>query len=472
MSGAAVQARISVMTDHHPAPHPDQQPSHCPATQRSIDRGRRRLLGWLGQAAAAGLAGLSLRPAQAQQPAAARRPVVVLTAYPEAVSSRIESAFEQANPGLRLQLQWRMPNDALPYLQSPAGAAVDVYWSASPRSFAALQRAGALRRLSAQEVPRDGLPTRIGGTDISDASGQFLASELAGYGFAYQPQRLAALGLAVPADWPELAAPGWAGQIALPVPSRVGYAPVLVDIVLQAFGWQRGWALWSAIAGNAALVGNGSSFISDEVASGRRALGLTIDFFAASAVASGAPLRFAYPLHGGLNPGQVAVLANAPHVDGALAFTRFVLSDAGQALLGHPSIRKLPVRPSVYASLPAGYFNPFDAASHGGYDYDNALGQPRLGLVAALFEQALVADHAAHADLWRRLHAAQAAGRDVSAARALLEAPPAAAEVAADAALAAQFARLEGSVAAERSSLEQAWRSAAAQRRAQAAALL
>jgi len=492
------------MTDHSDGCDASHDTDRKPP--RGIDPARRRLLGWLGRVAAAGAAGTQVQPAGAQVPvpapasvptsvpvaalAGARRPVVVMTAYPEEVTSRIEAAFEAAHPGLRLQLLWRMPVDALPYLQSPAGAAVDVYWSASPRTYAALQRGGALRRLSAQDVPRDGLPGRLGGTDISDVGdvsgvrggsgagdvgnpgGHYLASELAGYGFAYQPQRLAALGLAVPVDWPDLAAPGWAGQLALPVPSRVGYAPVMVDIVLQAFGWDRGWALWSAIAGNAALVGNGSSFITDEVAGGRRALGLTIDFFAASAVASGAPLRFAYPQHGGINAGHVAVMAHAPNVDGALAFTRFVLSDAGQVLLGHPAIRKLPARPSAYARLPAGYFNPFEAASHGGYDYDNAKGQPRLGLLAALFEQALVADHAEHAALWRRLHAAQAAGRDVAAAQALLQAPPLDAAAADDTALAARFGRLEGSAPADRTAQERAWRSAAARRRAQAAALL
>jgi ABC-type Fe3+ transport system substrate-binding protein len=419
--------------------------------------------------ALATLAGLAAASALGGARAQSRRPVVVLTAYPEEVTSRFEAAFEKAYPQFRLQLVWRMPFDALPYLQAPRQSGVDIYWSASPRTYAALKQAGALRRL---EIDRDGLPSRIGGTDISDRDGQFLATEVAGYGFAYQPQRLAALGLALPADWPDLARPGWAGQIALPVPARVGFAPVMVDIVLQAFGWQRGWALWSAIAANAALVDNGSTFITDEVASGRRALGLTIDFFAASAAARGAPLRFAYPAHGGINPGHIAVLSQSPEPEGALAFTRFVLSDEGQAILGHPSVRKLPVRPSAYARLPADYFNPFAASAQGGYDYDNARGLPRLGLISALFEQALVADHAEYAALWQRLHAAEAAGRPVAAARALLEAPPIDAAAADDPALARRFRRLEGSNPEATGEIEPVWRAAAAQRRQQAAALL
>jgi phosphoglycerate transport regulatory protein PgtC len=249
----------------------------------------------------------------------------------------------------------------------------------------------------------------------------------------------------------------------------VGFAPVMVDIVLQAYGWERGWAIWSAIAGHAALVGNGSTFITDEVASGRRALGLTIDFFAASAIASGAPLRFSYPRHGGMNPAHIALLEGAPHRAGGLAFANFVLSEAGQTLLAHPSIRKLPVRPSVYAKLPADQFNPFEAARLGGYDYNAALGQGRLTLVAALFEQMLVAEHGQRAELWRRVHAAEAAGKPgAAAARRALEQAPLTEAQASDPALQARFKRVEGAAPGELSPAEQAWREQAARARLQA----
>ncbi|MCE4556533.1 ABC transporter substrate-binding protein [Roseateles cellulosilyticus] len=403
--------------------------------------------------------------------AATRTPVVVLTAYPEEVTSRFEAAFEKAEPGYRLQLVWRMPHDALPYLQAPGHNGVDVYWSASPRTYAALKLGGALRRMDG--IERSGLPTRIGGTEISDTDGHYLATEVAGYGWALNPARLAALGLAQPADWPDLALAAWHGQVVLPAPSRVGFAPPMVDIVLQAFGWERGWALWSAIAGNAALVGAGSTFVTDEVASGRRAAGLTIDFFAAAAVASGAPLAFGYPAHGGINPAHIAITRDAPHPEGAQAFVRFMLSEDGQALLGHPRIRKLPVRPSAYARLPEGSFNIFEAARAGGYDYDNARGQARLGLISALFEQAFVADAAEHAEAWRRLHAADVGGHPRAAeARALLEAAPGAEALAQDTALLARLGRLEGSTQAAPSDAERGWRDGATRRRQQALALL
>ena len=358
---------------------------------------RRALLRGAGALAAAAGAG----PLQA----APRRDVVVLTAYPDAVVSRFESAFEKAHPECRLRVVWRMPHDALPYLRQAGQGGVDVYWSASPRTYAQLKAEGALQRAG---IDRSGLPGQIGGTQIDDPDGFYLASEVAGYGFACNPAALRVRGLGVPQDWTDLADPAYAGQLVMPDPVEVGFAPVMVDIPLQAYGWDTGWALWSAIAANSRFAGRGGSFVADEVGSGRRAVGLSIDFFVAEAIAGGAPLSFAYPRQGGVNPAHIAITAGSPNPAGARAFMAFVLSEGGQRLLTHPDIRKLPVRPSVYRGLPPTYHNPFAAAAEGGYRYDNARGRGRAPVVAAAFGQALVRPHARLAVLWARLRRAEA----------------------------------------------------------------
>lgn len=412
---------------------------------------RRRFL-----ATAAGLGSLLAAPLAASARTTGRQPVVVVTSYNDETFSRFEAAFEKANPRYKLQLVWRMPHDALPYLRQPAQGGADVYWSASPRTFAALAAEGAWQPLG---IARDGLPENIGKARLGDANGLYTATEMAGYGFIVNPGALARLGLAEPKDWRDLTAPAYAGQIVMPIPSRVGFAPVMVDILLQAYGWEKGWATWSAIAGNAGtLMDRGSTFVTDEVGSGRRALGLSIDFFAVAAIANGAPLRFAYPAHGGINPAHIAITKNAGNPEGARAFARFVLSAAGQKILAHRDIHKLPVRPAVYRELPADYFNPFAAAEKGAFDYDGELGRKRLGLLSALFEQMLINSHGELVELWQRLHRAEAAGKNVAAARQLLESPLISAAEADDPALQRQFRnRLEGSDPGSAGASELVW---------------
>lgn len=424
--------------------------------------GRRRLLRGIAR-------GTALLAVGRQALAAAPARVTVMTAYPEEVMARVEAAFERAHPQYRLHLLWRMPHDALPYLRQPGQGGVDVYWSASPRTFDQLKAAGAFQPLG---ITTAGLPDRIGGSLLADPDGYYRATEMAGFGFVANPDALAALGVAPPDDWPALADPRLAGRIALPNPARVGFAPVLVDIVLQAYGWERGWALWSEIAGLSNWVGRGGTSVSDEVVSGRAAVGVSIDFFVASAMANGAPLRFIYPAHGGINPAHVAITASSANPEGARAFAAFVLSGQGQRILTHPDIRKLPVRPEAYAGLPADYHRPFEAAARGAYDYDNSAGRDRLALVASLFEQQFVIGHETRAALWRRLHAAEGAGRELGVVRRQLCAPALSEAEAASPALLARFReRLEGADEAPRQ-VENGWQFAAARAQGAAARLL
>jgi ABC-type Fe3+ transport system substrate-binding protein len=331
--------------------------------------------------------------------AAQRQDLVVVTSFPDEVVSRFESAFEKAYPQWRLRIVWRMPHDAMPTLRQPGPEGVDVYWTPSPRNFAVLKKEGLLRKL---DVDIAGLPGRIGNTAIDDPDGFYTAIETAGYGFAVNPDYLKAHGLAAPADWIDLADPKYAGHIALPNPGTVGFAPVMADIPLQAYGWERGWAMWSAVTANSMLVDRGGTFVSDELASGRRGIGVSIDFFVAAAIAKGAPLSFSYPKNGGVNPAQVAIMAGARNVAGARDFVTFLQSEAGQKILANPDIRKLPIRPSVYASLDAGYHNPFAAAAAGGYRYDSERGLGRLPVIAALFDTVLAKRRDKLAALWPR----------------------------------------------------------------------
>lgn len=398
------------------------------------------------------------------------KPVVVLTAYPDEVVSRFEAAFEKLHPEFRLQMVWRMPHEALPYLREPHQSGVDVYWSASPRTYATLANERLLRKL---EIDRRGLPDHIGRARLADPEGYYTATEMAGYGFVVNTAALKAKGLPTPADWSDLADPRYAGLIALPSPARVGFAPPIVEIVLQNLGWERGWALWSRIVANATLLDRGSTFVTDEVVSGRLPIGISIDFFSVAAIAGGAPLEFIYPRHNGINPAHIAITREAPNPPGAKAFVEFVLSPAGQSILMHPDVRKLPVRPSVYAQAPKTQYDPFKAETEGVFDYDSEAALPRLGVTTAVFEQMLAAPNADIKALWARVHKAEAAGLEMSEVRKYLETPPLT-EAEADRPEVRQLFRnrLEGNEAAQVTALESRWRTNADWQRALARAAL
>jgi ABC-type Fe3+ transport system substrate-binding protein len=375
------------------------------------------------------------------QRSADERRVVVLTSYAEELSARFQRAFEARHPGRRVEILWRHSADALAYLRRGGIREIDVYWTPSPRNFAILKAEGKLAKLS---VDQAALPPTLAGFPISDPDGYFAAFELAGYGIAYNPGAVEKLGLPPPRDWRDLAHPAYRGQVQLPIPGRVGFAPVLIEAVLQGYGWNEGWATLAGIAANAEFGGGDRAPDVDDVLIGHKAARMTIDFFAApaarrqndavrqdsairqdNAIRQDQDMAFVYPPRTAYNPAQVAISAEAPHPEAAREFVDFVLSREGQALLLDPDVRRLPVRKEIYADHPEIGAQPFAA---GNFAYSDALSRSRQGLVAALFDVALVAPHAKAVPLWQALHRAEQAhlgsAADRREARALLTAMP------------------------------------------------
>lgn len=288
--------------------------------------------------------------------------VVVMTSYPQEVISHVESAFEKAYPDYTLEIIWKQSNDALAFIQNNRQQ-VDVYWTPSRNNFIELSKAGYLLKLDLKANEKITNATVLNGLQLNDPDGYYMATEIAGLGMVINPAAIKQLNLNSPSDWGDLTHQHYQKKIALPIPSKIGFATGLLEAMLQGKTWDEGWRVILGVSTNANLIGSGSTFITEEVASGKQAVGITMDFFAASAIAKGAPLTYVYPPHVSYSPAHVALLKDAPNMAGAKTFLEWTLSAQGQTLLFHPDIRKLPVNASVYAHKPAGYFNPFEHAN-------------------------------------------------------------------------------------------------------------
>lgn len=147
--------------------------------------------------------------------------------------------------------------------------------------------------------------------------------------------------------------------------------------------------------------------MTDLLARGDKGIAVSLDFFFASAIANGAPLTFVYPDRLGFSPAHVGITASTERPEAAKAWVEFLLSRDGQSLLFHPDIRKLPVRPEVYRSAPAGYFDPF-AMGADRVAYDPARHLARLPVLSALYDVAITDRQARLKTLWALVHQAEA----------------------------------------------------------------
>lgn len=365
-------------------------------------------------------------------PAEARR-VQVITSFPPSFFEPFRAAFRTRHPDIAVEIVQRKTTAAVADIHAQKRLEADLFWASAPDAFELLKQAGLLAPLQPRST---GAPESIAGYPVNDPAGRYLGFAISGYGLVYNPSYLAARGLPVPRNWSDLAAPVYAGHIGLTSPARSGTTHLMVEALLQSLGWERGWALWSAIGGNLATITARSFGVTAGVARSRFGIGISIDFLTETGSADGEPNRFVLPEETLFAPASIARLAASPNPKEAELFIDFVLSPEGQKLLREPKIGRLAVSPSAYGpdetpphlSETAGLFSKTR--------FDAGLSASRYELVNIIFDEWITFRRTEHARLWRNLqlmeaallgHPDEQAAQLLTQARASLTRPPVAA---------------------------------------------
>lgn len=356
--------------------------------------------------------------------------VRVLTSFPPQFLEPLQSAFRIRHPEISLEFVQRKTTTAVADIVGERHRA-DIFWASAPDAFEILKRAG---RLAALNPRPTGAPDLIAGYPVNDPDLTYLGFALSGYGFVYNPDYLEKRGLPVPRGWSDLAAPIYAGHIGISSPSRSGTMHLMVEAILQVYGWDRGWGIWSEIGGNLATVTARSFGVSAGVARGRFGLGPTIDFLANPEGMPKESTRFALPEETLFVPASIAVLADAANRYGAERFVDFVLSPEGQSLLLDPAVARLPISPAVYPAGGTTVGNPFqrDGLFARGL-FDAGLSAARYELVNIIFDEMITFRRSELGRMWRSVRALELAlsersdadlAKLVSNARSALARPP------------------------------------------------
>jgi ABC-type Fe3+ transport system substrate-binding protein len=354
---------------------------------------------------------------------AATGEVVVLTSFPKELFEAYKQAFEQRHAGVRMVVKQQQTNAAVTYLrETRARPEADIFWVSAVDAFQALKADGLLDKVSLPPGTLGRMPARIGSFPLHDPDGHYVGFAVSGYGLMWNTRYLALHKLPAPKEWTDLADPRYHGHLVISAPSRSGTTHLTVEVILQAYGWDKGWALLLQTAGNMGAITERSFGVPEAVISGQYGIGVVIDFFGLSAIASGHPIDFAYPALTSVVPASVARVKGGPNPDNAQAFIRYLLSDEGQLKLFAPEIGRLPVVPALYAKAPKGYPNPF-VGTLGSVAFDDKLSSARRNVVNALFDHLITFRHAELRTAWGAIYAAEAqlaqaraAGRDVDAA--------------------------------------------------------
>lgn len=339
----------------------------------------------------------------------------IITSYPPSFYEPFRIAFEARHPDIRLSVVQRNTGSASRFIIQKSEAAADIFWASATDAFELLKRKGALRKIRARQI---GAPERVLGYPVNDPDGFYLGFALSGYGLVYNPAYLAQYNLPEPKSWQDLLKPAYSGHIGVTSPSRSGTTHLIAEALLQAYGWERGWALLSEIGGNLSTVTARSFGVASGVAQRRFGVGVTIDFLAKAPDVSGVENVFVLTSDPIYVPASIAILSRAKNVEAAERFVDFLLSEEGQGILLQPAIRRIPVRAELNAGLlPRGNVGGLLAA-HG---FDARLSAERYGIVNLIFDDYIVRRRATLARLWARLHALEAVPASEGAQRSTLD---------------------------------------------------
>ncbi len=212
----------------------------------------------------------------------------------------------------------------------------DIFWGGEGTLFDDLAKQGLLETTQLPQKAWDEIPESIGKPvplPLKDPKRFWVGTMLEPYGIIYQPKLLKRLGVEIK-DWDDLLNPKLKGQIAQCTPDRSSSSHATCEVILQTFGWEKGWDWMKKLAANTGIFTARSRDVPNVVAKGEFAVGFGVPSYMAFAeVLGGYELKYVYPTNAYVTPEPMAVLKGAPHPRAAHAFIEFLLSEEGQKLV-------------------------------------------------------------------------------------------------------------------------------------------
>jgi iron(III) transport system substrate-binding protein len=231
----------------------------------------------------------------------------------------------------------------------------DVFWGGEATLFDQLAVEGLLEQVQIPKAVWDEIPATIGKPvplPLKDPKKFWVGTTLEPYGIIYQPKLLKRLGVEIK-NWDDLLNPKLKGQIAQCTPDRSSSSHASYEVILQTYGWEKGWEWLTKLAANTGIFSARSRDVPSVVAKGEFAVGFAVPSYMAFAeVLGGYDVMYVYPKNAYVTPEPMSVLKGAPHPKAGQAFIEFCLSEEGQRIFAELGV--YPITPKYKVQGPAG----------------------------------------------------------------------------------------------------------------------
>lgn len=302
-----------------------------------------------------------------------------------------------------------------------ASIGIDMMFGGGVDPFIKLTGEGYLEPYKLPDSELSAIPQSLAGIPMYDSNYAWYGAALSGFGIMYNKPVLQQLGLPEPKTWEDLTSAQAVGWISSADPRNSGSTHMAYEIMLQGYGWDKGWQIITEIGANTKAFPKDSGAVPGVVSNGETAYGLVIDFYAWAEIAKNGADKIGYVMPEGLtviNPDSIAIIKGAPNMEVAQRFEEFVLSEQGQSLWMLPAgasggpvkntLGRMGVLPSLYTKLGTSSIvpvNPFELKST--LNYDPVTGSAHFAVLNDMIGSMIIDQHDALLGAWTKINDAK-----------------------------------------------------------------
>ena len=297
---------------------------------------------------------------------------------------------------------------------SPKTIGIDVLFGGGVATHARLAEMGLLVPPDIPVYVEAALESEIAGLPLNDPERRWFGAAMSGFGIVRNKRIVERMGLPVVREWADLTNPCLFGWVASGNPSSSGSVHMLFELVLQAYGFEKGYEFICQIAGNVAAFDEGGNAAPRAAGLGQAAYGMCIDMYGREQQSRLGEENVDFTMPESLtviSADPIAVVKGAPHPELANRFLEFVLSEPGQKLwylkVGAPggpkryALNRLPVLRRLYESGAETDVTVDPFTWRGKRDFDEKLSSRRWGVLNGLLQATVLDVHGEVRSAWR-----------------------------------------------------------------------
>ena len=320
--------------------------------------------------------------------ALAKESLVIISPHRKSIQDEFIPRFEeyyQRKFGSKISAEWLDQggaSDDLKFIlarfeKNSNSALIDVFWGGGEHPHYELDSKRLLESFPLPPDLKKEVPPVVAGVRQYNESETWHAAALSSFGIFFNKFLLKMQKLSEPKVWSDLADAKFFNNLSNADPRRSSSNVTMNFVILQAFGWDKGWDILTRIAANTRSFRHSSSDPIKDVVSGDAAAGIVIGYFANAKVGDLGTQKIGFSLPTEqtiINPDPVSILKGAPNKLQAQRFVEFLLSSEAQKLFllpkgaqggpSHSSLARISVNKKAYEETAgrqiSSLLNPFD----------------------------------------------------------------------------------------------------------------